>query len=476
MTLKYRLSNAARVLFEETAATRAFKRLDTKREIHFQCFPEQVEDFDLDEAVVYLGALPSDDFLGGIVEVLDFLDKSGDKGGTYSKTAVLAVLEQVAQRRKDGQKVKIVLAAGLGEICNPNTEKIADLKKQYLQVAKLYEQYFGLPADDLEFVEIAKDHPELFKALADPRPMDEIFSVASTDDWSSFGIACRLYQVAKSDSQFQKALKKLMPRSLSASFDPTEFSLPFAYGLFEVAIHLADVIRGRPVQIGVGRQVKYNEVVVDLMRGRGGPWRDSIELHQLFRKLEGLKFCGVSVEKSPNPLSSKILRGRARVRLALQSLSLVGLLGIGIGIGEKKAAEEEARLEAVRNEAVAAIADALVCPNERAELGVLSRDQKSARLHGQLLALRVSLEDGFGMVVSDGSWEGEMVPRFLDFALFEVEEGDQTGFCEFLAGDPAYTTNIAARFVTSRRTTLSAMGFEVRSSTSSDPTSLQTVP
>lgn len=458
MALGERLGGAAKILFEGTAVECAVKRLDTDCKVGIRAYPEKRRSFDLDQGAVYLGALPRRSLIKKAVDALDFQDTNG----AYSETGILAVLEQAAHRRKEGQKLKIILVSSLREKCNDGEVPVLSFNEQVARITRLCGQHLKLTPQDLKFINMAEEHQDLFQPLQNAEDLEAAFArMPGPQEWGSYRIAYDLYQAVKTNEAFAQVFKALMPEGLPEETDDSGFSFLAAYSLFETAIHLADIIKGRSTQIGVGRQSKYNEVVIALMRGKKGPWQDLGELEPLFEKMERLNFTGVNVSKRPSPVTSAIRRARARMRVGTQMAGAAGLLALGVEGGQMIEQHMKADLNAVYAERMGEIVATQTCRGEDSWMGSLDQRDKVYRLKNHLDGVREVLRVRYGVEYPDTEWEQNGILSFLDYLAKDVQEEGYNGVCDFLLFSPQYTHDIVDRFVQEHWISFKSKGYNV---------------
>ena len=458
MALGERLGGAAKILFEGTAVECAVKRLDTDGKVRIQAYPEKRRSFDLDQGAVYLGALPRRSPIKKAVDALDFRDTAG----AYSETGVLAVLEQAALQRKEGRKLKIILFSSLREKCNDGEAPVLTFNEQVARITRLCGQHLKLKPQDLEFINMAEEYQDLFQPLQGAEDLEAAFArVPESEEWGSYRIAYDLYQAVKTNEAFAQVCKALMPEGLPEETDDSGFSFLAAYSLFETAIHLADIIKGRSTQIGVGRQSKYNEVVIALMRGKKGPWRDLNELEALFEKVEGLNFTGVNVSKSPSPVTSAIRRARARMCVGTQMAGAASLLALGVEGGQMIEQHMKADLDAVYAERMGEIVATQTCGGEDSWMGSLDQRDKVYRLKNRLDGVREVLRVRYGIEYDDSEWERVGIPSFLDYLAQETQGEGYNGVCDFLLFYAQYSQDMADRFVQAHWSSFRSKGYNV---------------
>lgn len=474
MALGERLSSAAKILFEGTVVERAFKPLDTEEKISIQGYPSRPRDFDLYNGAVYLGVLARRSRLKKAMDALDYRDADG----AYSETGVLAVLQQAALRRKEGQKIKVILVGGLRELCNDGEAPILSFDEQKDRLVALSRTHLDLTEKDFEFVNMVDEHAKLFARSTDVKyplaydpapisvknasPLDAVFAEApGPNEWNSYRIAYDLYQAVKADFIFSQTFKSLMPEGLPKEADDGSFSFLAGYSLFETAIHLADVIKGRSCQIGVGRQAKYNEVVIELMKGKNGSWKDLKVLHPLFERIQNETFIGVNVSKSPSPVTSGIRRTRARVRLLVEAAGAAATLGVGALGGQMIERHRQADLDAIQDARMTDILHGERCYSEDSWMGQFSDKEKVNRLKYHLPEVRDVLKVRYNIEYTDKDWETVGIPSFLDFLSQDVQIPGYNGICDFLLVYPQYVHDLTDEFVKANWSRFKSQGYEV---------------
>lgn len=471
MALGERLSSAAKILFEGTAIERAFKALDAEGKISIQGYPNRPRHFDLDNGAVYLGALARRSRLKKTVDAFDYRDADG----AYSDTGVLAVIQQAALRKREGQRIKVILVGGLREVCSDGEAPILSFDEQKDRTVALSRTHLDLAEEDFEFVNMVDEHAELFARLTDVKyplaydpapisvknasPLDAVFAEPpSPNAWSSYRIAYDLYQAVKADPSFAQVFKGLMPEGLPEEEDESGFSFLAGYSLFETAIHLADVIKGRPCQIGVGRQAKYNEVVIELMKGKKGSWKGLKVLHPLFERVKSETFLGVNVAKNPNPVTSSIRRSRARLRLGAGLGGAATLVGLGALLGEKMAQDRFEDLDVIYAPQMADIVQGQSCRGEDSWMGTLDEDEKARRLKSRLGEIREVLKIRYDIEYSDSDWHEEGVSDFLDFLSQDIGGVGYDGLCDFLLTFDQYAVDMTDRYVATKKASFKRRG------------------
>ncbi len=318
----------------------------------------------------YVGKIP----LRGPWLALKDISGWEEQNPTYSKPYLQAALSYAQTFLQDGP-VRFVIGVELQTFCNGRDSMQGHLSAQeerafLLRVA----QEHHVPLEDVLISTFREDHPELFLALdaaADPISgrvqLDQVFlsemPILSASS-NALELATVLYKAAQKSSKLRKAFQSLIPEELKKQRDADEntFCSMDAYGLFEVAIRLVDILRGRYIHGGVDRQGALGQVIIQLIRGREGIFSSILALDPLFTLLQAQSFQALNIDRNKNEFERERIVHRARSRIH-------GIYGLGASIAVAVASSygiwsyhQKAEQEGYFDQAVLRVGSHIQCP------------------------------------------------------------------------------------------------------------------
>ena len=271
-----------------------------------------------------------------------------DGRNIYDDTTLIALLSMGFERLARGERLQVKGLGLLSEMFNgaKALRGVLDVEGQKEKLRALSRKHFR--RDDLDFIPLEKDpeHAILYEAL---NHADYVFN-ATEDGWemdfhalfwpknkplvdalsqktpNSLGLLRILYAAAMTEPSFRRALMACVPEKLRRENLDGPLTVE-AYALVEIAIRLWDLANGRTVQGGIKRQEKYNAIILDLLKGRQGKFKNMTFLSPLFEATEGLVFCTLHLNNRENHFTE--LNGilAARRKSALAAAGLAGLVG-----------------------------------------------------------------------------------------------------------------------------------------------------
>lgn len=266
----------------------------------------------------------------------------------YNKEFFAGALESLFTNLQEGQKARVVVCRSLSELINgPNdVEHALTSEQEICLIKRIAKRKFRKTENSLEVVDLEKQpqHEALFRALrASVKPEtgradiekaladneDEQSVIAETN---SLRIAKMLFKAAAKSENLRKAFSKTIPDKLEDSA-PENPDLQY-YSLIEVAIRLGDILNGIYIHGGSNRQAIYNGIIIQLIRGKEGRYKDIEELKPLFEMLKGLRFETLHLDNEKNYYRFKKIQSLARCRMLIYAALLVGVVAGGVIAGK----------------------------------------------------------------------------------------------------------------------------------------------
>ncbi len=294
----------------------------------------------------------------------------------YSEEMLVAALALAFEKVPAGKPVRFGIAPSLSELCNgpEDAAQALTVLEELNLLSALARQHFPKRVQDLELANLEEDelHRPLFEKMR--RCLDEEgrVKVEEVCERPAQGLEdsleiARILYAALQDSQHGEKLKhafrSMVPEHFAAQVHPedTKLSSYEAYGFFEVAIRLAELLKeGVHVHGGVTRQAKYDLCIAELVKGRKGKYKENAALVPLFDALEGQSFGHVYVPNN-NLYQQRATRRRAWGRLG--AWTCVGGLIAGTPYGAYRygQAQVEAQNQAMSDDEVATRLEDIRC-------------------------------------------------------------------------------------------------------------------
>lgn len=280
----------------------------------------------------------------------------------YNTDFLTGALEYLFANLQKGQKARVGVCPSLSELLNgpEDVEHALTAEREMTLIRQIAKKKFGKSEDSLEVVTLEQQpqHKDLFKALRDSvdsetgRANIEKALADNEDEQSvkvatdSLQIAKRLFRAAKDSEELTDVLRKTMPAKLKENAE--ESPATQYYSLIEVAIRLSDMLNGTHIQGGSERQAIYNGIIIQLIKGEEGRYKDIEELKPLFEMLKGLRFETLHLNNAKNYHHLKKVQRTARSRLLIYATLFAALVSGSVGIGmfveRRRAREAEERI------------------------------------------------------------------------------------------------------------------------------------
>lgn len=277
----------------------------------------------------------------------------------YSAQFIEASLRYLFSHLKEGEVAKFIIGRELSEIFNgkENLKDAASEEELVKLIYKIAKEKFGKASKELIVTQISSGHQDLFSKLKESRN-DENDSVDIEKAYgnsvglegpvlgTALGIASFLYEAVKKNKEIRDMFLNMIPvenglrKKVKEEITTNPNASIFYYGLTEVAIRLADILKGRYMQGGAGRQGVYDSFISKVVRGRTG-FDELKELEKLF----GEKHFETLHLKTNNSSKKTVEKHRARVREAVMLAAGIAMIvtPVGKAIYEKKQAEQARR-------------------------------------------------------------------------------------------------------------------------------------
>lgn len=277
--------------------------------------------------------------------------KAEDKEPIYNEEFIKGALAYAFAKTKPGERTVFVVCRVLSELFN-REEDVALALSTEEEIKLIYEiaqRTFKKGKESLEVIDLEdmEEHADLFKmmrlALEDSDSAEVSIVQPLTKNLSSLEISLLLFRAQQESPDLRKALWHTMPERLRRGIEEgDEIPLRQHYGLCEIAIRLAEILRGRWIHGGVDRQEKYDQIIRKIIAGK---FRESSTLQQLSAAFKESHFGTLHVSEECNAYSKKVKRNRARMRRAFYgTLASIGLTA-AYHTGRMQEQEQEAAFQ-----------------------------------------------------------------------------------------------------------------------------------
>lgn len=280
------------------------------------------------------------------------------KHPAYTEEAISGGLDFLFENLSENEAAVVVVGYGLSEYCNgkSSVEKAMSLPEEIALIKKLAGNR------KIKVVNTLDEHPELKTALENAEKdkstgqivIDSVFANSALpatidENITALQVAHMLYLATQDCPKLLKDMKALPTDELKTrratdneTLDPID-----AYGLFEIAMRITDLIRGRIYQGGIDRQGKYDGIINQLLEGGGKFYSSSTALKPLLAYLKGKRFGTMYINREKNFHEKKAVQTRARTRTAIFATLGLGMIAGGVKEMEElqERAEERARTE-----------------------------------------------------------------------------------------------------------------------------------
>ena len=289
----------------------------------------------------------------------------GEKRGkhpTYTEETISGGLDFLFENLAEGECARVAIGCRLSEYCN-GTDSVA-ATMSFDREKALIESLAG--EREVEVVDMIGEHPELDVALRQCEKDESTGRIIPTEVLSNcelpanidsnitaLQIAKILYVGAMECPLLLTDLKSLPADELKTKRTSAQNELDSIdmYGLFEIAIRITDMLRGRVYQGGIDRQSKYDNVINRLLKEGGDFYSQSATLKPLLDFLRGRQFGAMYINRDKNFHERKSVQMRARIRTAIFATLGLGAVAVGAEGIENTAdylherAEEQSRAE-----------------------------------------------------------------------------------------------------------------------------------
>lgn len=259
------------------------------------------------------------------------------KKSIYNRPFFQGSLQYLFEQLPEDQRAKMVVIPALSEIFN-GPDDVADAlssDQQIEWIQNLSQKKFKKTDEAIEVVDAENlpEHQDLFQSLRrsigsngfpdlEQAFPDEEVELPS-ENFTSLPIAQILFKATREniddDSEPNKLLKmcqKAEPDQIKNADTANEREeLKGYYAMTEVAIRITDILNGCFVHGGVGRQEYYDQVVINLIQGERGAYRDFESLKPIFKLLQGKRFETLHLSTERNVYQQQQERMAARFRL-----------------------------------------------------------------------------------------------------------------------------------------------------------------
>ena len=292
---------------------------------------------------------------GGKVKRLLGWGKSEER--IYNPEFIKGSLEYLFAHIKEGEKARVMVCRSLSEIINgpEDVEGAIPTEDEISLIKRIAKKEFGKSDDSLDVVDLETQphHKQLFEALRSAKPGDraDIERVLSEEnkeplsETSSLHIARQLFKAMGESEELVDRFKNAMPTRLQED----EESAGRYYALAEVAIRLGDILNGCYIHGGAERQAIYDGIIIQILKGEDGKYKDVEALKPLFPILKNHRFETLHLNDKKNYHQLKKVQSTARYRLlvwtALAASAVGGIFGAGRIYEGKKREEKEALVQ-----------------------------------------------------------------------------------------------------------------------------------
>ncbi len=299
----------------------------------------------------------------------------------YNSEFLAGALDYLFADIKEGHRARVVVCRSLSELFNgsEDVEDALTTEQEIILIKKIAKKKFK-KEDLLEVMDLEEQpqHKALFEALRSSVDSEtglvNIEKALSDDNGQSvvaendsLQIAKMLFRANQESEELSKAFKKAIPARLkdSAEDNPTAQYYP----LIEVAIRLADNLHGMHIQGGSERQAIYNGIIIQLIKGEGGRYKDVEELKHLFEVLQGLRFETLHLSNEKNEHRIKRMKNLFRWRMAIYTTLFLSVLSAGVVIGQWHEKNKQKRRQDEVNEILKTELKDLIFYLDRFEIG-----------------------------------------------------------------------------------------------------------
>lgn len=297
-------------------------------------------------------------YMGGINE-LNILRRIGqyailpdEKGPLYNTQFIEASLHYLFAHLQEGEKAQFFVGRSFSEIFNGKESVKNSLPEEELikLIYKIAKEKFGKGPESLEVKSLESEHESLFGRIR--RTWDhetdspdigkaygeygEYYDEVPDEDHDGLYLAyivTSIYDAIQKNSNLREMFLNMVPkenglRSKVREELKTNQNAPgLYYGVTEVAIRLSDLLNGRSIQGGAGRQGVYDSFISKVVRGKTGiPELADLETQFAFKKFETLH-----LKTRSNPYKRSVEKHQAKVRRAIMLVLGITMLTTPIG-------------------------------------------------------------------------------------------------------------------------------------------------
>jgi len=259
----------------------------------------------------------------------------------YSPEFIEASLSYLFRNLREKERLQVVVYHVLSELFNgpKDVENFLTTEEEIELIYRIAAEKFKRYGSSIEVVDLEKQpqHWDLFAVLRScvdkesgivdvekAYGMTEPPSFRDLPCPSSLKIACRLYYATKKDVTFRNAILKGLTAKMKGEGEVCNENSGY-YAMTEIAIRLNEIIAGKEVHAGVSRQHIYDDMVLRLIDGKNGTYRNVEALWPLFEKLDGRNIETIHINNRDNPVMHKKRRRNAFQRLGTGAASAAAL-------------------------------------------------------------------------------------------------------------------------------------------------------
>lgn len=307
-----------------------------------------VEAVNMEKMNLYFGAIKEPKATEKIAQLLLTKERS-----IYDEEHLLGFLSALKEQDPTGDSViRIKIIPQLDHYFNEREGALPDMESLLRYLRALATKHLGPDfALRLDFIDPSTEpqHEQFFKVLAEAQDPYAVFQGdTNSENQSSLSIARQLFLATQTNERLRKDLQRTRPGHLKKNHQEG-FQNVNGYVLAELALRIADLLKDQRGQGGMDRQERYDEILLDIMKGKKGPYARCRELQNLFKQLDPLHLDRLYYH-GPNRYEGQVLRRRAATRLALQSATVAafasGAYGMGAYTQHAEWVEKEKALEA----------------------------------------------------------------------------------------------------------------------------------
>lgn len=353
----------------------------------------------------YIGKLIPETKGGKVKRVLGW-GKSEER--IYNPEFIKGSLEYLFAHTKEGEKARVMVCRSLSEIINgsEDVEGALPTEDEVSLIKHIAKKEFGKSDDSLEVVDLETlpHHKQLFEALRSAKSgyrtdIEKVLSEESQEavaETSSLHIARQLFKAMGESEELAERFKSAMPARIKE--EETDSPSAQYYALIEVAIRLGDILNGCYIHGGSERQAIYDGIIIQLLRGEDGKYKDVEALKPLFPVLKGHRFETLYLDDKKNYHHLKKIQSTARYRLLIFTALLGSVVTGAFGLGalheriskEKKEAEIQTKVVRERLKNVTFRFEGKWSVEEKNNPNVFKGIMDEARTH---LMARYSMDD-----------------------------------------------------------------------------------